>query len=115
MSVYVRDLDYMVPTGPLSLSYLYFSVVHFFTFFSFCPTFRNFLRVNLIFVSLLLFYFLPRVVGRLQQQHPCFGAACRLAKRWLGAQLFSDDMTEDTADLLVASVFLQPAPFTPPG
>uniref|UniRef100_A0A671YCJ4 Nucleolar protein 6 n=1 Tax=Sparus aurata TaxID=8175 RepID=A0A671YCJ4_SPAAU len=51
----------------------------------------------------------------LQQQHPCFGAACRLAKRWLGAQLFSDDITEDTADLLVASVFLQPAPFTPPG
>ncbi|XP_038558742.1 nucleolar protein 6 isoform X2 [Micropterus salmoides] len=51
----------------------------------------------------------------LQQQHPCFGAVCRLAKRWLGAQLFSEDVTEDTADLLVASLFLQPAPFTPPG
>ncbi|KAM6964841.1 nucleolar protein 6 [Aplochiton taeniatus] len=51
----------------------------------------------------------------LQQQHACFGAVCRLAKRWLGAQLFSDDITEDTADLLVASLFLQPAPFTPPG
>ncbi|XP_034728386.1 nucleolar protein 6 [Etheostoma cragini] len=51
----------------------------------------------------------------LQQQHPCFGAVCRLAKRWLGAQLFSDDITEDTADLLVALLFLQPAPFTPPG
>uniref|UniRef100_A0A4W5P9S1 Nucleolar protein 6 n=1 Tax=Hucho hucho TaxID=62062 RepID=A0A4W5P9S1_9TELE len=51
----------------------------------------------------------------LQQLHPCFGAVCRLAKRWLGAQLFSDDITEDTADLLVASLFLQPAPFTPPG
>uniref|UniRef100_A0A3P8TK85 Nucleolar protein 6 n=1 Tax=Amphiprion percula TaxID=161767 RepID=A0A3P8TK85_AMPPE len=25
----------------------------------------------------------------LQQQHPCFGAVCRLAKRWLGAQLFT--------------------------
>ncbi|XP_037536415.1 nucleolar protein 6 [Nematolebias whitei] len=49
----------------------------------------------------------------LQQQHPCFGAVCRLAKRWLAAQLFSDDITEDTADLLVASLFLQPAPFTP--
>lgn len=55
------------------------------------------------------------LVVRLQQQHPCFGAACRLAKRWLGAQLFSDDITEDTADLLVAYLFLQPAPFTPPG
>uniref|UniRef100_A0A667YY51 Nucleolar protein 6 n=1 Tax=Myripristis murdjan TaxID=586833 RepID=A0A667YY51_9TELE len=51
----------------------------------------------------------------LQQQHPCFGAVCRLAKRWLGAQLFSEDITEDTADLLVASLFLQPAPFIPPG
>ncbi|XP_056275390.1 nucleolar protein 6-like [Pseudoliparis swirei] len=51
----------------------------------------------------------------LQQQHQCFGGACRLAKRWLGAQLFSEDITEDTADLLVASLFLQPAPFTPPG
>ncbi|XP_037114528.1 nucleolar protein 6 [Syngnathus acus] len=51
----------------------------------------------------------------LQQQHPCFGAVCRLAKRWLGAQLFSDDITEDAADLLVAYLFLQPAPFTPPG
>ena len=70
MSVYVRDLDYMVPTGPLSLSYLYFSVVHFFTFFSFCPTFRNFLRVNLIFVSLLLFYFYPvLLVGSSSSTH----------------------------------------------
>uniref|UniRef100_A0A673CSP1 Nucleolar protein 6 n=1 Tax=Sphaeramia orbicularis TaxID=375764 RepID=A0A673CSP1_9TELE len=51
----------------------------------------------------------------IQQQHTCFGAVCRLAKRWLGAQLFSSDITEDTADLLVASLFLQPAPFTPPG
>ncbi|XP_068422667.1 nucleolar protein 6 [Clinocottus analis] len=51
----------------------------------------------------------------LQQQHQCFGGVCRLAKRWLGAQLFSEDITEDTTDLLVASLFLQPAPFTPPG
>ncbi|XP_047448023.1 nucleolar protein 6 [Mugil cephalus] len=50
----------------------------------------------------------------LQQQHPCFGAVCRLAKRWLGSQLFSDDITEDTADLLVVSLFLKPAPFTVP-
>ncbi|KAM4576086.1 nucleolar protein 6 [Odontesthes bonariensis] len=50
----------------------------------------------------------------LQQQHPCFGAVCRLAKRWLAAQLFSDDITEDTADLLVASLFLHPEPFSPP-
>ncbi|XP_033827906.1 nucleolar protein 6 isoform X2 [Periophthalmus magnuspinnatus] len=51
----------------------------------------------------------------LQQQHTCFGAVCRLAKRWLGAQLFSCEITDDTADLLVAWLFLQAAPFTPPG
>ncbi|XP_072288566.1 nucleolar protein 6 [Eucyclogobius newberryi] len=51
----------------------------------------------------------------LQQQHTCFGAVCRLAKRWLAAQLFSCEITDDTADLLVAWLFLQPAPFTSPG
>lgn len=50
----------------------------------------------------------------LQQQQPCFSAVCRLAKRWLAAQLFSGDIVEEAADLLVASLFLQPAPFTPP-
>ncbi|XP_010903751.2 nucleolar protein 6 [Esox lucius] len=59
--------------------------------------------------------FLTSTLHGLQQLHPCFGAVCRLAKRWLGAQLFSDVISEDTADLLVASLFLQPAPFTPPG
>uniref|UniRef100_H3CDV3 Nucleolar protein 6 n=1 Tax=Tetraodon nigroviridis TaxID=99883 RepID=H3CDV3_TETNG len=58
---------------------------------------------------------LTSMLHGLQQQHMCFGAACRLAKRWLGAQLLSDDVTEETADLLVASLFLHPAPFTPPG
>ncbi|TNM89755.1 hypothetical protein fugu_003989 [Takifugu bimaculatus] len=57
---------------------------------------------------------LTSMLHGLQQQHPCFGAVCRLAKRWLAAQLLSDDVTEETADLLVASLFLHPAPFTPP-
>lgn len=66
-------------------------------------------------VYLFFFGLFSRIVFvRLQQQHPCFGAVCRLAKRWLGAQLLSDDVTEETADLLVASLFLHPAPFTPP-
>ncbi|XP_072520710.1 nucleolar protein 6 [Salminus brasiliensis] len=58
--------------------------------------------------------FLTSTLHGLQQQHPCFGAVCRLAKRWLGAQLFSGDIGDDAADLLVAFLFLQPAPFTPP-
>ncbi|XP_066513150.1 nucleolar protein 6 [Hoplias malabaricus] len=58
--------------------------------------------------------FLTSTLHGLQQQHPCFSAVCRLAKLWLGAQLFSGEIGEDAADLLVASLFLQPAPFTPP-
>ncbi|KAG7481304.1 hypothetical protein MATL_G00065380 [Megalops atlanticus] len=59
--------------------------------------------------------YLTSTLHGLQPQHSSFGAVCRLAKRWLGAQLFSGDISEDVADLLVASLFLQPAPFTPPG
>uniref|UniRef100_A0A803XW07 Nucleolar protein 6 n=1 Tax=Meleagris gallopavo TaxID=9103 RepID=A0A803XW07_MELGA len=50
----------------------------------------------------------------LQQQHPAFGSTCRLAKRWISAQLLSDNISEECVDLLVASLFLHPAPFTPP-
>ncbi|XP_061875058.1 nucleolar protein 6 isoform X3 [Colius striatus] len=50
----------------------------------------------------------------LQQQHPVFGSTCRLAKRWVSAQLLSDDISEECVDLLVAFLFLHPAPFTPP-
>ncbi|XP_015703764.1 nucleolar protein 6 [Coturnix japonica] len=50
----------------------------------------------------------------LQQQHPVFGSTCRLAKRWISAQLLSDSISEECVDLLVAFLFLQPAPFTPP-
>ncbi|XP_060762939.1 nucleolar protein 6 [Neoarius graeffei] len=58
--------------------------------------------------------FLTSTLHGLQQQEPCFSAVCRLAKRWLAAQLFSGDLIEEAADLLVASLFLHPAPFTPP-
>ncbi|OXB79791.1 UNVERIFIED_CONTAM: hypothetical protein H355_012851 [Colinus virginianus] len=50
----------------------------------------------------------------LHQQHPVFGSTCRLAKRWISAQLLSDSISEECVDLLVASLFLHPAPFTPP-
>uniref|UniRef100_A0A8C0EK39 Nucleolar protein 6 n=1 Tax=Bubo bubo TaxID=30461 RepID=A0A8C0EK39_BUBBB len=50
----------------------------------------------------------------LQQQHPVFGSTCRLAKRWVSAQLLSDNISEECVDLLVAFLFLHPAPFTPP-
>nr|XP_030113545.1 nucleolar protein 6 isoform X1 [Taeniopygia guttata] len=50
----------------------------------------------------------------LQQLHPVFGSTSRLAKRWISAQLLSDSISEECVDLLVAFLFLHPAPFTPP-
>ncbi|NXG08518.1 NOL6 protein, partial [Sakesphorus luctuosus] len=50
----------------------------------------------------------------LQQQHPVYGSTSRLAKRWVSAQLLSDSISEECVDLLVAFLFLHPAPFTPP-
>lgn len=58
--------------------------------------------------------FLTSTLHGLQQQHGCFGAVCRLAKRWLASQFLLEDVREEAADLMVASLFLHPAPFTPP-
>nr|XP_048705772.1 nucleolar protein 6 isoform X4 [Caretta caretta] len=50
----------------------------------------------------------------LQQQHPAFSGTSRLAKRWVRAQLLSDSLSDECVDLLAASLFLHPGPFTPP-
>uniref|UniRef100_A0A8C3SKV5 Nucleolar protein 6 n=1 Tax=Chelydra serpentina TaxID=8475 RepID=A0A8C3SKV5_CHESE len=52
--------------------------------------------------------------SQLQQQHPAFSGTSRLAKRWVRAQLLSDSLSDECVDLLAASLFLHPAPFTPP-
>ncbi|KAG8456873.1 hypothetical protein GDO86_002603 [Hymenochirus boettgeri] len=50
----------------------------------------------------------------LHQQHSAFGGTSRMAKRWIHAQLLGDSFSEEGVDLLVAYLFLQPAPFSPP-
>uniref|UniRef100_A0A7N5JW19 Nucleolar protein 6 n=1 Tax=Ailuropoda melanoleuca TaxID=9646 RepID=A0A7N5JW19_AILME len=50
----------------------------------------------------------------LQQQHPAFSGAARLAKRWVRAQLLGEGFTDESLDLVVAALFLHPEPFTPP-
>uniref|UniRef100_A0A8C2UM31 Nucleolar protein 6 n=1 Tax=Chinchilla lanigera TaxID=34839 RepID=A0A8C2UM31_CHILA len=50
----------------------------------------------------------------LQQQHPAFSGAARLAKRWVRAQLLGEGFTDESLDLLAAALFLHPEPFTPP-
>ncbi|XP_051960770.1 nucleolar protein 6 isoform X2 [Xyrauchen texanus] len=58
--------------------------------------------------------FLTSTLHGLQQQYACFGAVCRLAKRWLASQFLLEDIRDEAADLMVASLFLHPAPFSPP-
>ncbi|XP_066470854.1 nucleolar protein 6 [Tiliqua scincoides] len=58
--------------------------------------------------------FLTSSLHGLQQQYPAFSGACRLAKRWISAQMLSDGISEECVDLLVAYLFLCPAPFTAP-
>ncbi|XP_022104719.1 nucleolar protein 6-like [Acanthaster planci] len=61
---------------------------------------------------------LPRLTSTLhglQQQHVPFSGTARLAKRWLCAQLLSNHVPDEAIDLLVAYLFLQPAPLTVPG
>ncbi|XP_051895991.1 nucleolar protein 6 [Pristis pectinata] len=48
----------------------------------------------------------------LQQQHSAYSGTCRLAKRWISAQLLSDYIGEECIDLLAAYLFTQPAPYS---
>lgn len=48
------------------------------------------------------------------QKFSGFSGTVRLSKRWVAAQLLCDHVTEECVELLVASLFLSPAPFTPP-
>ncbi|XP_013410468.1 nucleolar protein 6 [Lingula anatina] len=50
----------------------------------------------------------------LQQQHHALSSVVRLAKRWVCAQLLGDHIAEEAIELLVAYLYLCPAPFTPP-
>ncbi|XP_076350241.1 nucleolar protein 6 Mat89Ba isoform X2 [Tachypleus tridentatus] len=61
---------------------------------------------------------LPKLTSTLQglhAQHSIFSASCRLAKRWVNSQLLGDHISEVCIELLVASLFLSPTPFTVPG
>lgn len=46
--------------------------------------------------------------------HPAYGPSVRLAKRWVWSHLFSDALTEEVVELLVAYAFGKSAPQPPP-
>ncbi|XP_034171311.2 nucleolar protein 6 Mat89Ba [Osmia lignaria lignaria] len=61
---------------------------------------------------------LPKLTSALHGLHvqqPSFGATCCLTKRWLSAQLLDHSHIPDVVvELLVASMYLTPAPYVPP-
>ncbi|XP_069697257.1 nucleolar protein 6 isoform X2 [Periplaneta americana] len=61
---------------------------------------------------------LPKLTSALHglhQQFPSYGPTCCLAKRWLSAQLLDPHhFPEVCTELLVASIYLMPEPFSPP-
>ncbi|XP_076640818.1 nucleolar protein 6 Mat89Ba [Halictus rubicundus] len=61
---------------------------------------------------------LPKLTSALHGLHvqqPSFGTTCCLMKRWLSAQLLDDFHIPDIViELLVASMYLTPAPYRPP-
>lgn len=55
------------------------------------------------------------MLGRVEQQHPSYGCTVRLAKRWLASQMLLDlHVGQESVELVVASLFLSPAPYLPP-
>lgn len=57
--------------------------------------------------------YLTSTLHGLQQQHSAYSGTCRLAKRWISAQLLSAEVGEECIDLLAAYLFTQPAPYSP--
>lgn len=60
---------------------------------------------------------LPRLTNALHgvyQDDKSFGLTARLAKRWVAAQLLSGHVPDEAVELMVAFLYLHPAPFTPP-
>ena len=60
---------------------------------------------------------LPRLTSTLhglQQQYSSFSTSVRLAKRWICAQMLGDYIHEVAVELIVASFYLSPYPYTQP-
>ncbi|KAL6064808.1 Nucleolar protein 6 [Balamuthia mandrillaris] len=48
------------------------------------------------------------------KRYPSFGPTARLAKRWLHSHMFSGFFSDEAVELIVASLWLNPRPFSPP-
>ncbi|KVH92355.1 Nrap protein [Cynara cardunculus var. scolymus] len=54
------------------------------------------------------------MINGLSGRYPLYGPVVQLAKRWVAAHLFSASFTEEAIELVVASLFHNPLPFSAP-
>ncbi|KAJ9561979.1 hypothetical protein OSB04_007139 [Centaurea solstitialis] len=54
------------------------------------------------------------MINGLSGRYPLYGPVVQLAKRWVAAHLFSASLTEEAIELVVASLFHNPLPFSAP-
>ncbi|GFT46622.1 nucleolar protein 6 [Nephila pilipes] len=57
---------------------------------------------------------LNSILHGIHQQHNTFGTACQLAKRWISAHLKHEFIHDVTVELLIASLYIHPEPYTCP-
>jgi U3 small nucleolar RNA-associated protein 22 len=57
---------------------------------------------------------LTSILHGLSQQYSSFAPGARLCKRWVAAHLLANHIADEVVELMVAQVFIQPDPFTPP-
>lgn len=57
---------------------------------------------------------LNSILHGLHQQHNTFGTACRLAKRWISSQLKHGFIHDIAVELIIASIYIHPEPYTSP-
>ncbi|RWS28285.1 nucleolar protein 6-like protein [Leptotrombidium deliense] len=60
---------------------------------------------------------LPKLTSALYSVHlkyATFGTACRLAKRWLASQMFTDYLNDITVELIMAYIYIDPFPYSVP-
>lgn len=65
--------------------------------------------------SLVSLPLLTSTLHGVHQQFPAFSAGARLCKRWVSAHLLANHLTDEATELMVAHLFLCPAPHIPPG
>lgn len=54
------------------------------------------------------------LVSSVQADHPSFSGGVRLCKRWSASQLLVPHLPSIAVELMVAHLYLSPAPYTPP-